>query len=328
MKKVYVLLMILMGFSNIVHAADDEYPYSQRILDEPDPALRVFIDGITDARDERDLDRLRELCTELRETYTEVEDLLQYLKLYSRASASMSNFRPRVLNEMRYQSELAFKHIDSVLDGKAMPPVLLPNYWGLREGRIAFKYPMPSYDYWKVLPDTPLDEVWEARRRDVTECFLEVLGNVEQAKDPRWVDGRFPNVPMPRVSSDDLSVDRNVYTGYINPDEIRDPELRQEYIDALAKKKQVSFWWGVQRDLRTMEKVMPRRIDPRIAYMYSQKPDNVDELRDILLEYKISPEASYRILSAVAKKRGEPVPHRVLSVRPSDAKTKSETDKR
>jgi len=95
------------------------------------------------------------------------------------------------------------------------------------------------------------------------------------------------------------------------PDLIKDPVLKQEYVDALAKKKQASKWWGVQRDLRTMEENMPRKIDKRIAYMYSQKPDDVDELKQILTDNKISPETSHRILSAVAVARGEPVPERV-----------------
>jgi len=326
MKKLSILIIFLTLLSSIVHG--DEYPYTQRYSDDRNPTWPDHLQASRDAQKTNDLDALRKLCGEYRTTYTEVEELRRYLMLFSDTHSSMTNITRKQgqFDMFLALQEEALQHVGDVLGNMEVPPEILPQYWVLRMSSVKSRYPDPTLPLGAVtfgsgrsvgfgrssrsvrpIPDTPLNKAGEIRRREITLCSIELLGLLERAMDPRWDPKHRPVVPLPHVPREQLTISGGTNATYL-PDYIKDPVLKQKYINALAKQRRAQSWSSAQRDLRDHQQRSGLRVEEQLVFFYAQAPDNLPELKQILADNKISPEATHRILSAVAIARGEPAP--------------------
>ena len=316
--KIKVLLILFMPLLNeiVVIADHDVYTYTQKIRLIGDSTHEINLDKINQAASLQDLDEINELSEQFRSECLKIEDLREYAELMSRVCSKLRfSFRPKRTTEMLNFSNQSIKHIHHILGEKEIPAEVLSYYNKLEGSFLYSKYPTLGINYWMLKPNTLPDEFWEMRRRDVAESCIRSLGNLERCLDARRKEGNYPQIELPNVTLEDLSLDIYV-SGIYLPDYIKDPALKQKYLNALKQKEIAQYWWIIQTEL--YEQIASRKSSDSkvLSHMYSQKPDNVDELKQILTDNKISPEATHRILAAVAEARGEPVPHRVLPKRP------------
>jgi len=145
-----------------------------------------------------------------------------------------------------------------------------------------------------VTPRAPKGEIWSLQRKKDVEVRLHAWKRLIDAIDPNWDPNEILLSPNAVAAS-------MGFPGTIDPEGIKDPNLRAEYEAAIQKNRQKIERYSEQNKLHKWLKRFPKRAEEYIILAYSKPPFNLEELKQYLEKYILDVKVKDRILSAVIK---------------------------
>jgi hypothetical protein len=143
-------------------------------------------------------------------------------------------------------------------------------------------------------PTSPKGEDFAQRRKKDVEVRLHAWKRLIGAIDPNWD-------PNEVIWSPNAVAASMGFPGTIEPESIKDPKLRAEYEAALEKNRQDIERHTRQYRLHNWLKRFPKRAEEYIILTYSERPFNLDELKQYLDKYIADKKTRSRILDTVKK---------------------------
>jgi hypothetical protein len=87
-----------------------------------------------------------------------------------------------------------------------------------------------------------------------------------------------------------------------DPDAVRDPHKRKQYIQARAAHLAKAEEFSRQFEFRALDGVFPKKAEKYLVRVYSEPPYNMDELERYLTEYNLDDFTKKRVLKAVVER--------------------------
>jgi hypothetical protein len=149
-----------------------------------------------------------------------------------------------------------------------------------------------------VTPRALKGQEWAQQRKEDVHVRLHAWKRLVDAIDPKWD-------PNEEVGSPNAVAVSMGFPGAIEPESIKDPNLRTAYETAIERNKQKIQKYTEQRRLRDWLNRFPKRAEEYIIQAYSKPPFDVEELKQYLDKYIADRKTKARILDSVTKNMQE-----------------------
>ncbi len=143
-------------------------------------------------------------------------------------------------------------------------------------------------------PNSPKGNDFARLRKEDSEIRLHAWKRLIDNIDPKWD-------PNEELLSPNAIAGTFGFPGTIPYSSISDPKLRVEYEEAMKENQEKIERFNNQYRLNDWLKRYPKRTEEYIINLYSEKPYNLKELKQLLEKYKIDKETQTRIIEAVTK---------------------------
>lgn len=139
-------------------------------------------------------------------------------------------------------------------------------------------------------------EKWQSDRAERIRLILHlwnrVRNNIERSFDTEDIKNRpMGNIPVP-----------GPYTAGIRPEDIKEPDIRVRYIEAIAANKSKAERYNLQVQLQKLDKVLPQFVERVFVEFYSLEPNKIKELEANMRLFGLATETRQRILDSVKQR--------------------------
>lgn len=151
----------------------------------------------------------------------------------------------------------------------------------------------------RIVPGASRGEDFAGHREKDVAVRLHAWKRLIEAIDPNWDPEEVlwgGNVAPPAATGLPAGVE---------PEAIKDADLRAEYEAAIQRNRQKAEEYGEQYDLHKWLKRFPKRAESDIVQAYSQPPFEIEALKKMLDDHLPDQEAKARIVEAVDKSMRE-----------------------
>jgi hypothetical protein len=115
---------------------------------------------------------------------------------------------------------------------------------------------------------------WKEQRRSKLTLWLMAIDKIDEMTDPNWDEN---DVPQFNVAPPSVAIDAGVA-----PEEIKDPEVRSQYEQAIKVNAEKAERYRSQRKLREMDRQWSLRVRSYIEGQYTSDAQDVSEVDDLI----------------------------------------------
>jgi hypothetical protein len=149
-----------------------------------------------------------------------------------------------------------------------------------------------SVSFWKVISEKDWKTDREERVKLITHFWNRFQNKIDRNFNFNDIKNRpVGNVPVPAPN----------YLPGIEPDDIKEPEIRAKYMTAIEANKAKAETYNLQIELHRLDKELPDFIEKFFIELYSQPPDERQVLEKNLRLFNIADDRKEKILEVVAK---------------------------
>jgi hypothetical protein len=116
-------------------------------------------------------------------------------------------------------------------------------------------------------------ENWRAVRRKKLESWFRAFNYLDKELDPKFDPKDVPDLTVMPPSSETA-----VYDSGTSPEDIKDPEARRQYEEAIKKNSEKSKRYKVQKKLHKLDEQWSAQIDSFVTDNYRRAPEDKSEL--------------------------------------------------
>ena len=137
------------------------------------------------------------------------------------------------------------------------------------------------------------EENWEADRAERIKLLLHLWrrlqNNIDRNFDPANVENKpISNVPVP-----------GPYKQGVNPDNIREPEIRAKYKESIKANTLKAKKYNMQVQLKKLDKTLPEFVESFLIQMYSAFPSDLNKLKKDIDTFNLEGNRSERVIKEV-----------------------------
>jgi len=136
---------------------------------------------------------------------------------------------------------------------------------------------------------------WPETRLQNAQMWLKTWNRLENEKDEQFNPANLPSINVSPPAKTGLPPG-------VSPDAIQDPQLKQEYLQALEKNRIIIEQYNHQYGLLQLEAPFKRVATGYLINSYSQPPANLEEIQKLLEIYLKDRKETAEMLQAVRKK--------------------------
>jgi hypothetical protein len=135
----------------------------------------------------------------------------------------------------------------------------------------------------------------EARKKKL-ELWLSVLSRIDKEIDPSFDPADVPamSITPPAVPGE------NTYSG-MSPKDIKDPQARRKYEQALEKNQAKTARYSYQRKLMKLNERLSRKAEAYIKRAYLKSPESAKEVEEVVSKHIQNPARAAKLKQLVAR---------------------------